>query len=94
MHGNVVEHGLGRAAGPTTAQQVDLVTTSGQSAKDLVQVELGPPGLRVLAVLPVHHEEAQSDAPESARDRVQHAVHEARAFRRAVAFGETHGLLQ
>ena len=64
-----------------------------QSSVDLVQMNLGAPRLGILAVLPVHQEDPQSDPPEAAREGVQDAVYEASAIVGAESFGQVDGFL-
>ena len=47
----------GSAAGPAAAEQRDLVPARREPAEDLVQVDLGAAGLRIVAVLPVDEEQ-------------------------------------
>ena len=51
-----VEQRRGWRSLPPTAQKRDVVTPRRQASKDLVQVDLGPPSLRILEILPVQNE--------------------------------------
>jgi hypothetical protein len=53
MHGHPIERRSLRRAGPPAAEQGDVMPLRGKSAEDLVQVDLGAAGLRILAILPV-----------------------------------------
>ena len=52
-----------RTVGPAAAEQAHLVPLRGEPAEDLVQVNLGAAGLRILAVLPVHEQDAHYIRP-------------------------------
>ena len=49
--------------GPAAAQQTDVVTVRRESSEDLVQVNLSAAGQRVLAILPVHEQDAHYMRP-------------------------------
>jgi hypothetical protein len=59
MHGDPVELGAGWGPRPSAAQQRDRVAPARQPPEDLVQVDLGPARLRVIAALPIDHRNAQ-----------------------------------
>ena len=61
--------------------------------EDLMQVNLGAPRLGILAVLPVHQEDPQSDPPQFAGERVQHTVHEPGAGVGSETFRQVNGFL-
>jgi hypothetical protein len=82
-----------RRARPTSAEQRDLVSGCGESTEYLVEVRLGAPRLWILAILPVHDVNPQSDAPQSTGDGVEHSVYEARALLTPETLGEAHTLL-
>ena len=58
-----------------------------------MEMNLGAAGLRILAILPVDDENAHLHPPHAAGQRVEHSVHELRAFDRSVSFREVHGFL-
>ncbi|MDQ2766881.1 MAG: hypothetical protein M3Y30_06965 [Gemmatimonadota bacterium] len=58
MHVDPVECRALRRARPTAPQQRDLVPARRQPAEDLVQMNLGAAGVRILAVLPIDDEHA------------------------------------
>jgi hypothetical protein len=58
VYGETIETGARLATGPASAQESHRVTARGDPAEDLVQVDLGPAGLWVLAVLPVDQQDA------------------------------------
>jgi hypothetical protein len=58
MNVDPVECRARRAARPSATEQPDLVPTGRKTAEDLVQVNLGATGLRILTVLPIHEQNA------------------------------------
>ena len=64
VHAQPVELGGGRGPGPAARDEVDDMTPAGESAEDLVQVDLGPARVRVRAVVPVDEQQLHS-APSS-----------------------------
>jgi hypothetical protein len=63
---HAVGFGPSRCSGEARAEEGDVVTQGGDAAEDLVQVDLRPPGLGVLQILPVDDEDLQEPAPTSA----------------------------
>src|SRR5579859_6683320 len=63
MNLDPVQTGARRAAIPTAAQQGDLVVFRSDAAKDLVEMDFSPTRLRVLAILPVHEQDAHQRRP-------------------------------
>jgi hypothetical protein len=53
----------GKPTGEPTGQNCDLVTPAGQPAKNLVEMCLGSPGLRVRPIQPIDDENLQERAP-------------------------------
>ena len=56
-HLDVIQSGVRIGAHPTAAQQRDLVAGRREPPEDLVQMDLGAAGLRIVAVLPVDEEQ-------------------------------------
>ena len=56
-----------RTSRPAAAEQRHLVPPRGEAAEDLVQVNLGAAGLRILAVLPVDDQDPHSECVPSCR---------------------------
>src|SRR5690242_15106634 len=90
---DTVERRAWRTVRPTTAEQTDSMAFRGETAEDLVKMNFGPARLRILAILPVHEKEAHLHASHSTRERVQHPVHELRAFDGPVPFRQAHCFL-
>src|SRR5207247_2279686 len=64
MHAQPVELRFARGPRPAARHQVDGVAALRQATENLVQVRLGAPGVRILAVVPVDEQNSHS-APNS-----------------------------
>lgn len=64
---DAVERCPRRTAGPATTEEHDLVPGRSEASENLVQVDLGPTGERIVAALPVHHGNAQPSAGHNPR---------------------------
>jgi hypothetical protein len=60
VHVHAVDARAVRVAGPSAAQERNLVTALREATEDLVQVNLGAAGLWILEVLPVYEEKTQT----------------------------------
>ena len=63
MDVDAAERGTRRATGPAAAQQRHLVTALDEPLEDLVEMNLGTAGKRILPVLPVDDENSQVRQP-------------------------------
>src|SRR6266576_3081454 len=57
---DLVDGGLRSASRPAARDQVDLVSPLGNPAEQLMQVDLGPAGLRILPIVPVDQQNSHS----------------------------------
>ena len=93
IHVDAVERCARRTSRPSAAQQAHLVSLERETPEDLVQVDLGAAGLRILTILPVDDEDAHYMRPMRRASASSDAVDELRAPGGSVSLGEVHRFL-
>jgi hypothetical protein len=65
-HPNPIEYGVGGSPLESATEEIDLVTGGRDSSEHLMEVQLRPPCVRVLAILPIDDQNAHDGVTLSA----------------------------